>query len=237
MEHGTCKRIVLKLTGEIFLHPETGKLNNNTVKTIAAQIKELSATHQFGIVMGGGNFFRGTQHGAQLGITPSAGHQVGMLATMMNGTILRDLFEQNGITTTLLSAVVCPQIGTTICQQSIEKALQEKRTLIFVGGTGNPFFTTDTNAVLRALQIDAAEIWKGTDVDGIYSADPNITADAKLLKQISYDQALEQNLAIMDATAFTLARQHKQRIRIFNIFEQNALIKAAHDEDFGSTIY
>jgi uridylate kinase len=229
------KRILLKLTGEIFLDTEK-KLSAAIIKPIIEQIKELSKTHNFGIVIGGGNFFRGSIQGKSLGMTASVGHQVGMLATMMNGLILKDLLEEQHLTTSLFCAIPCPEVGAAISQQSLMHALSKNNILIFTGGTGNPFFTTDTNAVLRSLQIDATQIWKGTSVDGIYDSDPRTNPDAHLLKQVTYTQALEDNLGIMDATAYALARQYKQIIRVFNIFTPNALIQAATDKNFGSII-
>ncbi|HZW60752.1 MAG TPA: hypothetical protein VFF04_00855 [Candidatus Babeliales bacterium] len=230
------KRILLKITGEILLDSDK-KLSSVIINSVIAQIKQLLPTHQFGIVIGGGNFFRGSEYSASLGIDPAVGHQAGMLATMMNGLIIKDLFEKQEIKTELLCAIPAPGVGSPTSQQSISMALNAHATLIFTGGTGNPFFTTDTNAVLRGLQIGADEIWKGTKVDGVYDADPNKNLSAKLLKQVPYSYALEHHLAIMDATAFAMAQQYKQKIRVFNIFAEQALINAAHDQQFGSIIY
>ncbi len=231
------KRILLKLTGEIFLRPGTDTLSAQPINGVIEQLKHLAPTHQFGIVIGGGNFFRGSKEGIALGVRLPVGHQVGMLATMMNGLILKDLFEQQGLESTVLCAIPTPGIGLSTSQQEINTALDSNALLIFTGGTGNPFFTTDTNAILRALQIEADEIWKATNVDGVFTADPRTNKDAHLLKQLRYQEALDKNLAIMDATAFVLAAQHKQKVRIFNIFNENALLHAAHNEHFGSLIF
>ncbi len=230
------KRILLKLTGEVFLAPNKNQPSLTTVNAIITQLKKLSSTHQFGIVIGGGNIFRGKEHGSALGISPSIGHQIGMLGTIMNGLVFYDLLEQRNIASSLLCAIPSPEIGTPISQQTIDKALKQDCCLIFTGGTGNPFFTTDTNAVLRGLQIKADEIWKGTKVDGVYDADPRTHPEARLIKHISYDEALSKKLAIMDATALTLAAQHNCTIRVFNIFTDEPLIRAAQDEQFGSLI-
>jgi uridylate kinase len=211
-------------------------LNAQAVNDVIGQMKKLQSTHQFGIVVGGGNFWRGSIQGASLGMQASVGHQVGMLATMMNGLILKDLIAQQGLNPELLSAVPCPEVGASISQQAIDRALHENQVLIFSGGTGNPFFTTDTTAVLRGLQMKAHEIWKGTSVDGVYDSDPRNNPDAQFLSSISFKEALDKNLGIMDATAYALAQQHKQKIRIFNIFATEALIKAAQDSNFGSVI-
>lgn len=230
------KRVLLKLTGELLLSSDKKGLSADMMSTVIAQIKALRATHQFGIVLGGGNFFRGSVQGALLGITASVGHHVGMLATMMNGLIVKDLFEQQGFSVSLFSALSCPEIGLSTSQQSIDTALSLDHILLFAGGTGNPFFTTDTNAVLRSLQMQTKDIWKGTNVDGVYDADPRKNSNAQLLKEVSYSDALQNRLGIMDATAFAMAQQYDQEIRVFNIFTPDALLSVAKDTHFGSVI-
>lgn len=228
--------ILLKITGEALLGQGKKELDSTQIKNIALQIKKLQETHQFGIVIGGGNFFRGTKEGKQLGISPSVGHQIGMLGTMMNGLILKDIFEQHDILCSLFCAVPAAEVGIPISQQAIESALAKERCPIFTGGTGNPFFTTDTTAVLRGLQINAREVWKGTRVEGIYDKDPQQFPDAHLIRQISYQKALAQELAILDSTAFALAQRHQLPLRVFNIFAPDALLQAAHDPYFGSIV-
>lgn len=231
------KRILLKLTGEAFISTANNGLNPIVVNDLFTQIKTLSNNYQFGLVIGGGNFFRGKQHGKIMGITPPVGHQIGMLATLMNGLMVKDLLEQHGVTASLFSAITCPEMASSISQQAIENALLKDQVIIFAGGTGNPFFSTDTTAVLRSLQINADEIWKASHIDGVYSADPKKDPQAKLLKKSTYQYALEHKLGIMDATAFTLAAENKKTIRVFSAFEPNALIKASKEKDFGSTIH
>jgi uridylate kinase len=203
---------------------------------IASQIKSLSDEYLFGIVIGGGNFFRGSQHGKLYGLSPWSAHTVGMLATVMNGVMLRDSIIKSGLDCVLLSALNCPQIAQPISQDSIAAAVDRRSCIIFAGGTGNPYFTTDTNAVLRALELGAQEIWKGTTIDGVYDQDPRTHKNAKRLQHVSYAYALENHLAIMDATAFTLAAEQGLSIRVFNIFGTNAIIRAAQDKNFGSSI-
>jgi len=222
------KRILLKLTGNAIV-PEM-------VKSIASQIVQLKDQYQFGIVVGGGNFFRGDKEGKQFGLTRSVGHHVGMLATMMNGMILKDLFERSGIKTALFSAIVCPGLITPARESAIQRTSKKNDVVIFAGGTGLPFFTTDTNAVVRALQINADQLWKTTDVDGIYETDPDKDSNAKLIPRMSHDEALKKDIRVMDATAFKLAAQENITIRVFNIFTEDALIRAANDESFGSTV-
>lgn len=229
------KRILLKLTGEVFGKPRE-PFSADTVTNLIEQIKQLESTHQFGIVIGGGNLFRGSKQGKELGLKIEIAHQVGMVATIMNGLILQDLCEKHGVSTKLFSAISCPQVANVINQQAINCALDKGKTIIFAGGTGNPFFSTDTNAVLRSLQISADEIWKGTSIDGVYTKDPAKHKDAQRLEKVTYAQAIEQRLGIMDLTAYSLAQQHNQTIRVFNIFAPDALQNAAQDGNFGSII-
>jgi uridylate kinase len=230
------KKILLKLTGEAFLGPDHKTLCPATIQALIKQMITLMPTHLFGLVVGGGNFFRGKNEGKVLGMTPSSAHQVGILATMLNGVILKDLLAQHNVTATIFCAIECPPAGEPISQQGVMASVKKEQTMIFTGGTGNPFFTTDTNAVLRALQMEASEIWKGTKVDGVYDKDPHLYKDAKLFKNLSYKDALNHNLQIMDPPAFALAERYKQTIRIFNIFESDALIKASQNPEFGSRI-
>lgn len=229
------KVVLLKLTGEILKGPD-GQLDKSLICSVADQMKTLSADYYFGIVVGGGNFFRGSVQGKALGLSSSVGHQVGMLATMMNGLIIKDIFEHHHLSSTLFCAVPASEVGIPISHQSITNAMQNDKCPIFTGGTGNPFFTTDTTAILRGLQIGASEVWKGTHVDGIYSDDPRKNPNAQFIQKITYEQAFAQRLKIMDATAFALAMEHSLPIRVFNLFEKNSLIKASKDPQFGSII-
>lgn len=231
------KRILLKLTGEAFLSTTNHELSPTLIKNVFKQISKLNEQIQFGIVVGGGNFFRGNEHGKKMGIRPSIGHQIGMLATMMNGLVVKDLLEQEDLPTALFSAVSCPEIGASLSQQAIDQALDADQTIVFAGGTGNPFFSTDTTAVLRGLQIKADEVWKASHIDGVYTADPKKDPHAQLLPSLTFKYAIDNRLQIMDATAFTLAAENKQKIRVFSVFTEQALIKAAQDKDFGSVIY
>jgi uridylate kinase len=225
------KNIIIKLSGECFSH-------HSFLKDLIGQIKELKKTNKIGIIVGAGNIFRGAQHGKALQMRATMAHCAGMVATIVNGLILQDLLEQVEVETELFSAIPCPEVCQTIQQSKIDRSLKKNRCLIFVGGTGNPFFSTDTNAILRALQIGATQVWKGTKVDGIYSDDPekNKTKKLELYKKISYEKVIEKKLRIMDLTAITLAQDHKIKIRVFNLFEKNALLTAAKNKNFGSII-
>jgi uridylate kinase len=230
------KKVLLKITGEIFKDQADGQLSSTRVRSLAQQIKTLRDTFSFSIVIGGGCFFRGSQQGVQLGISSPLAHQVGMLATVMNGLILQDLCAQEGLETTVLCATPVPGVGDLICPQAIYQAQARNTVIIFTGGTGAPFLTTDTTAVIRALQCGAQEVWKGTGVDGVYEQDPRVYRNACLLKEVSLKQAINDHIGIMDATAYALALQHGMMLRVFNIFADQALISAAQSDDFGSII-
>ena len=232
----TRKRILLKLTGKAFLDQKTNALSSETIRHIAAQIRTLRNRYLFGIVVGGGNILRGEEQGQQIGLTPTYAHQTGMLATVINSLILQNIFKQEQLETALLSALFCPQICPALSQQKVDESLKQNDVIIFAGGTGAPFVTTDTNAIIRGLQIEAKQVWKGTDTDGIYSSDPKKNPDSILEKELQFFDVIEKNLGIMDIAAVALAEKHKMEIRVFDIFEKNALIKASEDTSFGSLI-
>lgn len=229
------KIVLLKVTGE-FLNSDAECINASSIRNLAAQIRELQESYYFGIVIGGGNFFRGSQEGAALRLSPNMSDQVGMLATVMNGAIIQDLFAQEGLDAQLFSAIDCPSIASPLSPQEISFSLRTRDCIIFAGGLGNPFFTTDTTAVVRGLQIGADEIWKATKVDGIYTQDPKVHPGAQRLDTLTFTEALEKNISIMDEAAFSLARKHKITIKVFSLFTPQALIRAAHEPSFGSTI-
>lgn len=232
--------ILIKLSGEFFCAQDQKSCVHDfdyaRLKDLANQIKQLCKNHKIGIVVGGGNFFRASKQGKQLKMHQPNADAAGMLATVLNGIILQDLLAQVDLASCVLSAFTIDSMVPRISQQLIDAALSENKVIIFVGGTGNPFFTTDTNAVLRALQMNAKQVWKATKVDGVYSADPKLDKKAKKLKTVGYTQVLEDNLKIIDPTAITLAAENRVKIRVFDIFDKNALLKVAKDSDFGSTI-
>jgi len=229
------KKVILKISGELF-NTTNGYVNKDVIDNLITQIKILQKTHYIGIVIGGGNFFRGGHAGKELGLRQPTADTIGMLATVMNGLILHELFEKSGIAATVLSAIDMPTITQPINQDTIDQALYTGKCLIFVGGTGNPYFTTDTNAVIRGLQMGAQEVWKATKVDFVYNTDPHINKNAIPLKQLTYTTVLEQNLKIMDLTAMTLAQENNMTIRVFNLFTPQALVHVAQNHEFGSTI-
>ncbi|MFH0898649.1 MAG: UMP kinase [bacterium] len=229
------KTILLKLSGEVLAY-DGKSINTKLIHSIAQQIKTLQKEIRFGIVIGGGNFFRGGRQGNHYGISRTSADTVGMLATIMNGVILQDLFLSEGLASRVLSALPVPTIVSSISDANIQETQTHNTCIIFAGGTGNPFFTTDTNAVIRALQLNADCLWKATNVDFVYTTDPKTDSSSKPLKKLHYNDVLQQKLQIIDSTAITLAQQHKLPVRIFNIFGQDSLLKAAGASDFGSII-
>lgn len=237
------KRILLKLTGKILgpcnsnQNPDNKScLGTGYFQNLVEQIRSIKQDYSISIVIGGGNILRGEDQSLNSIVSQSVSHQAGMLATIINGLILKDILEKNNIEAELLSSIVCPQICKAVSQENIDNALKLDRVIIFTGGTGAPFFTTDTNMIIRALQIGSCEVWKCTNIDGVYSCDPKKDKNAKIIKELKYSDAISQNLGIMDITALILAEKHKIIVRVFNIFEDNSLIKAANSRDFGSLI-
>ncbi len=234
------KRVVLKLSGELFKPSSTdGKqecLDVPLIDAIITDIKTVQKTHLVNIVIGGGNFFRGLKEGKALGLRPVTADTIGMLATVMNGIMLRELFVNRGVPCVLLNAYAIPGVVHAVDPIAIEKAQEAGEVIIFSGGTGNPFCSTDTAAVLRALQVGADTVWKATKVDYVYQEDPMINPQALPLKQLTYAQALAQNLAVMDSTAIALAQEHDITLRVFSLFKPQALLHISRDPDFGSTI-
>lgn len=228
--------VVLKLTGTIFCEPQSNNLTRNFADQLAEQIKQVSNRYTFGIVVGGGDFFRGAEHNGSLKIRPAVAHTVGMFGTVMNGLMLYDILQSHGIATTLLCALDCAHAGMPACQQSIDRALQEQATIIFSGGTAQPYVSTDTCAVMRALQMGASQIWKASDIDGVYTSNPHLDDNAKKLAHISYQDVIARQLTFIDHTAIILAQQHQLPIRVFDIFAPQALIHAADDSHYGSLI-
>jgi uridylate kinase len=226
------RSILIKLSGEIF----GTDVKKETVNELVNQIATLASQASIAIVIGGGNFFRGRKDSDRLGMCETAGHEVGMLATVMNGRILQNLLKKNNVPTRLMSAVPCDLIAQPLSSYTISAAMKNKECMIFAGGLGTPFFTTDTAAVARALQVNATEIWKATTVDGIYNGDPRSNSQATLLKSVTFDEVLEKKLQVMDLTAMTLAQERNLKIRIFNIFTPNSLVLAFNDPNFGSIV-
>jgi uridylate kinase len=220
------KRVIVKLSGEALMGSLTHGLHQPTLERIAkdlATAADLGA--EIGVVVGGGNFFRGIQ-GADKGIERARADSIGMLATVMNALALEQAIEMQGQSARALSAVAMPSLCQPFSRQAALNHLAKGRVTILAGGTGNPFFTTDTGAALRAAELSADAVMKATQVDGIYSADPKKDPHATRYHEISHDQAISENLAIMDTAAFALARENKIPIIVFSIHEAGAISAA-----------
>lgn len=220
------KRILLKLSGEALMGEQNYGIDTNVAVKVA---HELKAIHELGvevaIVVGGGNIFRGVSKSAG-NMDRAAADYIGMLATVMNAVVLQDALEKIGTVTRAMSAIDIPQLAEPFIRRRAERHLEKGRIVIFAAGTGNPFFTTDSAAALRALEIKADVILKATKVDGIYSADPVIFLDAERYDKITYREVLEKQLKVMDASAISLCMDNNLPILVFNMKEPGNIIKA-----------
>ncbi len=220
------KRILLKLSGEALMGSQSYGIDVDVAKAVAEEIK---AVHELGvevaIVVGGGNIFRGVSKSAGNMDRASADY-IGMLATVMNAVVLQDALEKLDVYTRALSAIDIPQLAEPFIRRRAIRHLEKGRVVIFAAGTGNPFFTTDSAAALRALEIKAQVIFKGTKVDGIYSADPFLDPEATRYEKISYQEVLEKHLKVMDASAISLCMDNNLPIMIFNMRESGNIVKA-----------
>ena len=217
------KRILLKLSGEALMGDDSFGVNPDTVNKIVDEIKQAKLLGiEIAIVIGGGNIFRGAALGTA-GMDRATADYMGMLATVMNALALQDAMKHAGLVSRVQSAINIDQVVEPYIRGKAIKYLEDKKIVIFAAGTGNPFFTTDTAAALRAMEISADIMIKATKVDGIYSSDPIKDKNAKLFSSISFDEVINKNLKVMDATAFTLCRDQKLPIAVCNIFKKNAL--------------
>jgi uridylate kinase len=232
------QRILLKLSGEALLGSQEYGIDPVVLKQYAQEVKSVvDAGVQVAIVIGGGNIFRGVQ-GAQGGVVDRAtGDYMGMLATMMNAMAIQGSFEKEGMVTRLLSAIKMEQISEPFIRRRAMRHLEKGRVVIFGAGTGNPYFTTDTAASLRAVEIEADIVIKGTRVDGIYDKDPEKYPDAKRFEEITYKQVFDLNLNVMDMTAFTLCHENKKEIVVFDMNTTGNLLKLAQGERVGTRVY
>ena len=223
MAKAKYNRILLKLSGEALMGQDAFGVNPEIVTKI---VKEIKAAKELGIevavVIGGGNIFRGVALGAA-GMDRATADYMGMLATVMNALAIQDAMKHEGVVSRVQSAINIDQVVEPYIRGKAIKYLEDKRIVIFAAGTGNPFFTTDTAAALRAMEMNAEIMIKATKVDGIYSEDPIKNPDAKQYKTITFDEAIQKNLKVMDATAFTLCRDQKLPIGVIDIFKENAL--------------
>ncbi len=232
-----CKRILLKLSGEALMSSSGGgSIDPKIINRLASEIKELcDAGVEVGLVIGGGNIFRGAESVGE-GLNRVTGDQMGMLATVINALGMQDALEHLGQPVRVMSAIKINQVCEDYIRRRAVRHLEKGRVVIFAAGTGNPFFTTDSAASLRAIEIDAQLMIKATKVQGVYSADPNKDPNAKFYSRLTYDEALDQRLNVMDTTALVLCRDNNMPMRVMNIFEQGAVMKLMTGQDIGSLI-
>jgi uridylate kinase len=223
MAEPVYRRVVVKVSGEALMGPGEYGIHQPTLERIAS---DLAATHALGVaigvVVGGGNIFRGVKVSEQ-GIPRVTGDLMGILATVMNALALESALEKAGVSARTMSALAMPEVCETYERRRALRHLEEGRVVLLSAGTGNPFFTTDTTAVLRAAEIGGEAVLKATDVDGVYSADPKKDKNARRYERLTHQEAIERNLKVMDATAFALARENRIPIIVFSIREAGAI--------------
>lgn len=228
------KRILLKVSGEALAGSKGTGLDNETLKVIGQTIRKLVEMNvQVAVVVGGGNFWRGR---SSEGMDRVTADHMGMLATTMNALALSDALEQAGAVTRVLSAIEMRQIAETYIRKRAIRHLEKGRVVIFACGTGNPFFSTDTAAALRASEIEADIIFKATMVDGVYNKDPKKHADAVKYSRVSHDEVLQLSLGVMDATAAALCRDNKVAIAVFDMSDPENIIRLAEGEELGTIV-
>ncbi|MEO8004475.1 MAG: UMP kinase [Betaproteobacteria bacterium] len=231
------KRVLLKLSGEALMGDDAYGINRETIDRITGEVKEvLNLGVEVGIVIGGGNIFRGVAPAAA-GMDRATADYMGMLATVMNALALQDAMRRQGLKSRVLSALNIEQVAEPYIRGRAMRYLEEGRVVIFAAGTGNPFFTTDTAAALRGMEMNVDIVLKATKVDGVYTDDPKTHPDAMRYQRISFDEAIVKKLKVMDATALTLCRDQKLPICVFSIFKVGALKRVVRGEDEGTLVY
>lgn len=230
------RRVMLKLSGEALLGSRPHGISPETCDDIAREIKEVKQLDiELAVVIGGGNIFRGLA-GSKHGLDRSTGDYMGMLATVINALALQDALEKNGVQTRVQSAIEMRAVAEPFIRRRAMRHIQKGRVVIFAAGTGNPFFSTDTTAALRASEIGAEVLLKATKVDGIYDADPTKNPKAKRYKTLTYMQALKDRLSVMDSTAFSLCMDNKIPIVVFDLFKRGNIKRAILGEPIGTLV-
>ena len=231
------KRILLKLSGEALMGEDAYGINRQTIEAIVQEIAAVSRLGvELGVVIGGGNIFRGVAPGAA-GMDRATADYMGMLATVMNALALQDAMRRAGLDCRVQSALNIEQVVEPYIRGKAIRYLEEGRIVVFAAGTGNPFFTTDTAAALRASEVGAEIVLKATKVDGVYTADPKKDRAATRYARLSFDEALQRNLRVMDATALALCRDQKLPVNVFSIFKKGALLRVVAGEDEGTLVH
>ena len=230
------KRVMLKLSGEALMGEDAYGINRATLERIVSEVAEVVRMGvEMGIVIGGGNIFRGVALGAA-GMDRATADYMGMLATVMNALALQDAMRRIGLASRVQSAINIEQVAEPYIRGKAMRYLEEGKVVIFGAGTGNPFFTTDTAAALRGMEMNVEMVLKATKVDGVYTDDPKTHPDAMRYKRLTFDEAIVKNLKVMDATALTLCRDQKLPICVFSIFKTGALKRVILGEDEGTLV-
>lgn len=230
------KRILLKLSGEALMGDDSYGINRATIQRIVAEVKEVvDMGVQVAVVIGGGNIFRGVAPAAA-GMDRATADYMGMLATVMNALALQDAMRHVGLVSRVQSALNIEQVVEPYIRNKAMQYLEDGKVVIFGGGTGNPFFTTDTAAALRGMEMGVDIVLKATKVDGVYTDDPKTHPDAMRYKTLKFDEAISRNLGVMDATAFALCRDQSMPLNVFSIFKQGALKRVVSGEDEGTLV-
>ena len=233
---GTYSRVLLKLSGEALMGPEPFGIHLPTLQTFAEELKEIRGLGvEIGVVIGGGNIFRGVKGSAQ-GMDRASADYMGMIATLMNALAMQDMLEKTGTPTRVQTAIEVKEVAEPYIRRRAIRHLEKGRIVIFAGGTGNPYFTTDTCAALRAMEIHAEVIMKATKVDGVYDKDPMVHPDAKRYTSLSYIEVLQQGLKVMDSTAISLCMENRMPILVFNLRTQGNIRRAVMGEDIGTRV-
>lgn len=230
-------RIVLKISGEALAGDQPFGLNGETLNAIAAEVKEIADRGvEIAVVVGGGNIWRGVKGSADTGIERANSDYMGMLATSINALALQGAFEKQGLDTRVVSAIEMRQIAEPYIRRRAIRHLEKKRIVIFAAGTGNPYFSTDTTAALRAAEMEAEIILMAKKVDGVYSADPNVDPDAVKYEKLTYIDVLNNGLKVMDSTAASLCMDNHIKIIVFNLTQKGNILKAVLGEQIGTII-
>lgn len=236
MEKSDFKRVLLKLSGEALMGHKGLGIDPIVVENVAAEIKEVIALGiELGLVIGGGNIFRGLSASAR-GMDRVSADYMGMLATVINALALQDYLERFGVYTRVLTAIKMEELAEPFIRRRAIRHLEKGRVVIFAGGTGNPYFTTDTAAALRAVEIEADVILKGTKVDGVYDSDPNLNENAKKFDELTYLDVVKRRYKVMDSTAVTLCMENKLPIVVFNLTKKGYLKRVILGEPLGTKI-
>ena len=236
MESPFYKKILLKLSGEALMGEQEFGISSDVITSYAKQIKEIvDLDVEVSIVIGGGNIFRGISGAAQ-GVDRVTGDHMGMLATVINSLALQNSIEKLGVPTRVQTAIEMPKVAEPFIKRRAQRHLEKGRVVIFGAGTGNPYFTTDTAAALRAIEMETDVVIKATKVDGIYDKDPVKFADAKKYEKVTYNEVLAKDLKVMDATAISLCRENKLPIIVFNSLIEGNLKRVIMGENIGTTV-